>query len=71
MKKLIDDSGAVLSVRAHPDDAVAGVRRLKRELRERFSKTGQSSDQKGVAALLSDGERDLLLLAIAQKLGIL
>jgi ribosome recycling factor len=64
MKKDISDTEGVLRVRATPEDAGARVRRLRKSIHDRVKKN-QS------APLLSDAERDLLLLAVAQKLGIL
>jgi hypothetical protein len=60
MKKLIEDTGSKVSVRARPDDAVARLRRQRGSIRERVTK----------AQRLTDDERDLLLVAIAQRLGI-
>jgi ribosome recycling factor len=64
MRKTVTDAGGVLKIAASPEDASARVRRMRRSLNERVKKN-QSAE------LLSDAERDLLLLAIAQKLGIL
>lgn len=63
MRKNVEDNGHALSVKSRPDDAAAILRR----------------SQKGIAArvalnqpqLLTNTERDLLLIAIAQALGIL
>jgi hypothetical protein len=64
MKKTVTDTGSVVSVRARPEDAGARIRRQRKAINERLKKN-QS------AGLLSDAERDLLLVAIAQKLGVL
>jgi hypothetical protein len=63
MKKLITDTGTSITVRARPDDAVARIRKLRASLRERIGRTQPTP-------LLTDAERDLLLLAIAQTLDI-
>ena len=64
MKKLVDDSGTVITVRAHPADAVARIRKAGPSMRGRIAKAH-------AGPLLTEAERDVLLLAIAQKLGIL
>jgi hypothetical protein len=61
MKKVLENRGAVVSVRARPGDAVARARRLQASIAERIA-----SDLP-----LTDAQRDLLLVAVAQKLGII
>jgi predicted metal-dependent hydrolase len=63
MRRIVEDKGAVLTVRARPDDAVARLRRQRAAIRERLAKNEQQ--------VLTNAERDLLLVAIAQKLDIL
>jgi hypothetical protein len=63
MRKQIQDRGDVIAVRAKPEDAVATVRRMRGAIQERLSENQQP--------LITNAERDILLVAIAQQLGIL
>jgi hypothetical protein len=63
MKKIVEDRGDVLAVRATADDAVARLRQHLPAIRQRLANDQQPN--------LSNAERDLLLVAIAQSLGLL
>lgn len=63
MRKEIHDRGDVIAVRARPEDAVAKARRMRGVILERLAANQQP--------LLTNTERDLLQIAIAQHLGIL
>lgn len=63
MRKTILDRGDVLSVAAKPEDAVARLRRHRASIRERLRQDQQP--------LLTNAERDIVLVAIAQTLNLL
>lgn len=63
MRKEIQDRGDVIAVRAKPEDAVAKARRMRGAIQERLAANQQP--------LLTNSERDALLVAVAQELGIL
>lgn len=63
MRKDVHDRGDVLAVRARPDDAAARLRRVRKSIHSRIA-----ANQ---TPLLTNAERDLLLVAVAQSLRIL
>jgi len=67
MKRQVAVEGARVVVRAHPNDAIARVKQLR--LRNRLN--AQSDNERDNApprvALLSETDRDLILLALLQE----
>jgi hypothetical protein len=63
MRKNVHDRGDVLVVRSKPEDAIAKVRRMGKVIRQRLAANQPP--------LQTDAERDIVLIAIAQSLGII
>ena len=63
MRKIVEDRGGVLTIRTRPDDAVARLRQLRGPIQERLAG--------GQPLALTNAERDLLLVGIAQTLKLL
>lgn len=63
MRKNVEDRGDVLAIRSRPEDAVARLGRLRRPIQERLAASQPLT--------LTNAERDLLLVAIAQTLKLL
>ena len=63
MKRTIHDNGRVIAVRSQADDAAARLRLLSDAILARIAKRQP--------VILTAEERDLLLIAVAQKFGIL
>lgn len=62
MRHRVEDSGTTLSVRGNTADAIVQCQRLSSTIRERLGA--------GQPPLHSQIERDIVMLAIAQKLGV-
>jgi len=63
MRKHVEDRGNVIAITAKPEDAVARLRGMRAKSRERLANSQPP--------LQTNEERDVVLLAIVQQLGIL
>lgn len=63
MKKTIEQKNGVVSISAAPDDAAAQLRRRSKSIRQRLAS--------GQPFALSNAERDLIYVALAQRANLL